>query len=280
MTDDGAFRVIVARTTRLSREICAAQQLSGATAQAMGDLLTGTILFRETMSPNLRVQGIVRSSSPKLSLIADSAPEGATRGLAQGSPDSSFVVGEGAFLHMMRTLHNGSVNQGIVRIAQDDAVGKHGGGISRGLMAYMKDSEQVDSMLALCTRMNEAGEIVEAGGYLVQLLPEVGRAPLLIMAERLEDFRTIDHLLVDDFDPKTVLDEILYGMAYTNLDESALSFSCWCSESRLLGALATLDKAEIKSMIDDDEPLEIDCEYCHKQYVIQPHRLAGLISSN
>ncbi len=280
MTDDGAFRVIVARTTELCREICSAQGLTGETAQTMGDLLTGTILFRETMSPGLRVQGIVRSSEPKLSLVADSAPEGATRGLAQGTPGKNFKAGEGTLLHMMRTLHNGSINQGIVKISGPAPNESDAGGISRGLMTYMKDSEQVDTMLALATRIDSDGKIVEAGGYMVQLLPEVGRGPLAIMAERLEDFRTIEHLLVDSFDPKTLLGELLYGMAYTNLDDSKLNFSCWCSENRLLGALATLDKSELKSMVDDDEPLEIDCEYCHKHYVIRPHRLAGLLSSN
>lgn len=280
MTTDGAFRVIVTRTTQLVQEICAAQGISGRTAQTMGDLLTGTTLFRETMSPGLRVQGIVRSSEPKISLIADSAPAGATRGLVQGEASSDFAATDGTFLHMMRTLQNGSVNQGIVKITAADCSPADQSGISRGLMAYMKESEQVDTMLALSTRLNEQGQVVESGGYMVQLLPEVGRAPLLIMAERLEDFRNIDHLLIDDFDPQLVLNELLYGMPFSLLDETSLAFSCWCSENRLLGALATLDKAEIRAMIDEDEPLEIDCEYCHKHYVIQTHRLAGLLSSN
>lgn len=280
MTDDGAFRVIVTRTTTLVREICEAQGITSSTAQTMGDLLTGTILFRETMSPGLRVQGIVRSAEPKISLIADSAPGGATRGLVQGQAISDFIAAEGTFLQMMRTLQNGSINQGIVKIAIEQTSQIDHNGISRGMMAYMKESEQVDTMLALCTRRDEQGGIVESGGYMVQLLPEVGRAPLSIMAERLEDFRTIDHLLVDGFDPQLVLDELLYGMPYTQLDQSDLAFSCWCSESRLLGALATLDKSEIRSMIDEEAPLEIDCEYCRKHYVIQTHRLAGLISSN
>lgn len=284
MTNDHAFRVIVARTTSLVQGICAVQGVSGASAATLGDLLTGTILFRETMAPGLRVQGIVRAPGSKTSLVADSAPEGATRGLVQGRLSTPFVAGEGSFLHMMRTLHNGSINQGIVRIsdeteqAQEQAQAQ--GGIVRGLMTYMKESEQVDTMLALCTKLNDAGAVVEAGGYMVQLLPEVGRAPLMVMAERLADFARIDHLLTAGFDPQNLLDELLYGMDYTPLDQSPLSFACWCSENRLLGALATLDKAEIQAMVAADNPLEIDCEYCHKQYVIQPHRLSGLLSSN
>jgi molecular chaperone Hsp33 len=135
-------------------------------------------------------------------------------------------------------------------------------------------------MLAVSTIMGSDGEIVAAGGYMVQLLPEVGRGPLEVMAARLEDFKTIEHLLNPDFTPEWLRDELLYGMPFTVLDTTELSFSCWCSENRLLGALATLPKHEIQSMIDDAKPLEITCDYCLKDYSIQPARLSGLLRQN
>ena len=56
MTNDGAFRVIAAVTTQTVRGAVAAQQAKGAIAARFGDLLTGSILIREAMSPTLRVQ--------------------------------------------------------------------------------------------------------------------------------------------------------------------------------------------------------------------------------
>lgn len=274
MTDDGAFRVIVARSTETVRGICQAQNANGNTARTLGNLLTATALFRETMSPNLRVQGILRGADGKGTLVADSAPEGKTRGLVQARPaNGDSLRPEGALLQMMRTLHNGSVNQGVVRVAS-------GGTVSDAMMAYMKESEQVDTMLAVSTILGDDGRVVAAGGYMVQLLPEVGRGPLAIMAERLEDFRTIDHLLTGEFTPEWLRDELLYGMPFTELDTTELSFECWCSENRLLGALATLPKHEIQSMLDDGKPLEITCDYCLKDYTIQPVRLRGLVGQN
>lgn len=274
MTDDGAFRVIVARSTETVRGICQAQRASGATARILGNLLTATALFRETMSPNLRVQGILRGADGLGTLVADSAPLGKTRGLIQARPpNGESVRPDGALLQMMRTLHNGSVNQGVVRVPG-------GGTVSEAMMAYMKDSEQVDTMLAVSTILGDDGEVVSAGGYMVQLLPEVGRGPLEIMGARLEDFRTIDHLLTPDFTPEWLRDELLYGMPFSELDTTELSFACWCSENRLLGALATLPKHEIQSMLDDGKPLEITCDYCFKDYIIQPVRLRGLLGQN
>src|SRR5690606_7159234 len=192
-------------------------------------------------------------------------------GLVQ-MPDgtSEIRLGDDAILQMMRTMPNGRINQGVVQVPRK-------GGISEALMVYMQTSEQVDTMLAVSALLDKDGRIEAAGGYLVQLLPEVGRGPLMVMTERLEDFRNIDRQLKEDFSPVRLRDELLYGMPFTHLDETPVRFECWCSESRLIAALATLDRAEIKSMIDDGAPLEIVCDYCGKDYRIHPSSLRGLL---
>lgn len=272
MTDDGAFRVIVARTTQTADGITGAQSAEGDNAKNLADLVTATVLFRETMSPGLRVQGILRSSSGRGTLVADSAPEGKTRGLIQAKEGETVHADGGALLQMMRTMHNGSVSQGVVRVPE-------GGGITQAMMAYMKDSEQVDTMLAVGSHV-DGRSVTAAGGYMIQLLPEVGRGPLAVMAERLEDFRTIDHLLGNEFTPEGLRDELLYAMPHTALDTTGIEFSCWCSESRLLGAISTLDRREVQSMIDEGQPLEITCDYCLEEYKIQPATLVGLLDKS
>ena len=66
ITDDGAFRVIVARTTDTVQHVLSAQGAQGNTGKNLGDLVTGAVLFRETMAPNLRVQGILKGSGGSL----------------------------------------------------------------------------------------------------------------------------------------------------------------------------------------------------------------------
>ncbi|HEY3236441.1 MAG TPA: Hsp33 family molecular chaperone HslO, partial [Polyangiaceae bacterium] len=149
ITDDGAFRVITARTTETVRAAVSAQQASGRTARHFGDLITAAILFRETMAPQLRVQGIIRGARGRGSLVADSHPSGKTRGLIQLPKDASEIdVGPGAVLQLMRTLPSGRISQGIVQVPES-------GSISEALMVYMQVSEQVVSMLALATLMGE-----------------------------------------------------------------------------------------------------------------------------
>jgi len=274
ITNDGAFRVVVAKTTRTVRGVLEAQRVTGRTAQHFGDLITGSVLFRETMAPNLRVQTVLKGVGGRGSLVADSHPSGMTRGLMQLPEGYGGVdTGEGALLQLMRTLPGGRINQGVVELPA-------GGDVSRAMMAYMQTSEQVVSMIAVGTLQDESG-ISSAGGYLVQLLPEVGRGPLMIMTERLRDFERIDAQLGDPaFTPEWLLQQLLFGMEFTHLDESPIGFECWCDELRLLSVLATLDRTEVEELLSDGQTLEISCDYCHEEYRIAPSQLRGLLSAS
>lgn len=275
ITNDGAFRVVVANTTRTVRGVLGAQRAGrGTTAKNFGDLITGSVLFRETMAPNLRVQGIVKGGAGSGSLVADSHPSGQTRGLIQRRTDDQEVeLGAGSLLQLMRSLPGGRINQGVVAVPEE-------GGISQALMAYMQASEQVVSMISVGTVL-ESEQVLAAGGYMVQLLPEVGRGPLMLMTERLKDFESIDSQLRDEsFTPEWLLDQLLYGLEYTRLDESHVGYQCWCDELRLMSALATLSHAEIESLIADGHVLEIKCDYCGKDYRIAPAALRGLLHAS
>ncbi|HEX5100212.1 MAG TPA: Hsp33 family molecular chaperone HslO [Polyangiaceae bacterium] len=270
MTDDGAFRVITARTTETVRGAIEAQGATGNTARTFGELITGAILYRETMAPQLRVQGVLKGSSGTGSLVADSHPSGRTRGLVQLKQGRELELEQGAVIQMMRTLPSGRIAQGLVELPS-------GGGISQALMEYMQTSEQVVSMVAVSTVVTGDGNVA-AGGYMVQLLPEVGRGPLMVMTERLRDFESIDGRVGEaGFSPESLLEQLLDGMPFTRLEESAVGFECWCDELRVVAAIATLSKADLEHLLSDGEVLEIACEYCKREYRIPPARLRGLL---
>jgi molecular chaperone Hsp33 len=276
MTNDHAFRVIACETTETCRGILGAQAVRGNVARALAELCTATILLRETMAPTLRVQGIAKGTGGRGRLIGDSFPDGSTRGLAQikatDSKADDFSFGPGSVLQMMRSLPNGSLHQGIVDI-------QGAGGLSEALMVYLQESEQVVSVAAAGALFHE-GELRGAGGYIVQLLPEAERPAHMIMTERLGDFASIDSFLEKgtDFSAQGLLDELLYGMPFTELGRGDLRFQCSCSETSLLLALATLGRGEIESMLEEGEGLDVTCDYCHRDYSIAIERLRALVA--
>ncbi|MDB4990457.1 MAG: hypothetical protein JWN04_5635, partial [Myxococcaceae bacterium] len=186
LTDDGSFRVLTARTTELCREAIKRQPVHGLTARHFGDLLTGTVLVRETMAPQLRVQGIVRGAGGGCTLIGDSFPDGGTRGLVTFKKGQTQIeLGGDAIMQFMRSFPNGSVHRGSVQVPAQ-------GGITAALMGYMQESEQILTVMSTVTLFDDQGQVRSAGGYVVQLLPGADPEVVAVMTERLAaDFSDI-----------------------------------------------------------------------------------------
>ena len=274
ITDDGSFRVIALETTSTVRDAIAAQKPDAPMRRSFADFLTGAILVRESMSPDLRVQCILQGDDGRSRLVADAHPDGTTRGLVQlAAGGAVFSFAEKGMMRVARTLMNGALHQGVVGVAGD-------GGIAGAFMAYMQASEQITTMIALGTHMVN-GEVAAAGGYLVQILPGFAEGPLMLMTERLKDFEDIVPLLARGLaSPKTLLAETLYGMPYSLVGERTIAFGCNCSSTRLAASLATLPRTDIESLLADKRMLEIECEFCRKEYRFAPEHLRGLLDAN
>jgi molecular chaperone Hsp33 len=274
ITDDGAFRVIAADTTATVRSALEAQKPETAElARTFAELLTGSVLVRESMAPDNRLQAILQGDDPRARMVADTHPDGATRGLIQMPNDvKEMPLGQRGLLQVARTLHNGSLHQGVVRVPE----GKKSS-VSSAFMAYMQESEQVVTVIAVGCHV-VAGEVAAAGGYMVQLLPEVAEGPLMVMTERLRDFEDIVPLLARGAgSPRELLRETLYGMPYTQVGDRTVHFGCRCSPERLAISLGSLPRADIESLMQDGKTLEIECDYCRRTYEFTQHQLKGLL---
>lgn len=275
MTDDGSFRIIAARTTSLTQAIVSAQEARGENARHLAELVTGAVLYRETMAPTLRVQCVLKGADESGFLTADSHPDGWARGLLQIREGSSGlrISGGDSLLQMQRHLPSGQIHRGVVSIPD-------GGGISEGLMGYMKSSEQILSMVSVGAEI-ESGDVKAAGGYLVQLLPEARdhESTLAVLTERLVDFKDIGSILArTDSSPRHLVEEIFYGMDFTWLHESEVRFGCECSRERIMGSLAALGREDIESLLADEEPLDMSCNYCGARYMVERAELRGLLT--
>lgn len=269
MTDDGSFRVIAIRSTETAQGAIRAQKTQGQTAKLFGELITGAVLVRETMSPDLRVQVTIRGAGGVGSLVADAQPSGLTRGLVQDKA-GPFALGDDSMLQVVRSLAQGQLHQGVVMAGE--------GGVSGALTSYMLSSEQIVTAVGVACIIEGEDTVKHAGGYIVQILPEVKADPLRAMTQRLETLRSTDLMVGDGRgEPDAILAELLDGLKYTRLNESPFSYGCPCDLTRVLGALASLGPEEIRNVIETEEVLDVGCDYCGKRYSVQPGQLRGLL---
>ena len=261
LTDDGSFRVLTIRSTETARAICEAQRVSGETAARLAEVVTGAALVRETMAPGQRLQMVMQDHHGS-QLVGDAWPEGRTRGLARlHEGRAQFSLDDGGVLQVVRVLHGGKEHQGVIETGTD---------VATALMRYFQQSEQIVTMTAVGA-IFEGDALTAAGGYVVQLLPELTEPPLAIMTARLEDFGAVtDHLRGHDVDPARLMSELLYGFEHTLLSEEPVSFHCPCTRERAIGALATLGAEELKGLLARGEETPMSCDYCAAVYRAGP----------
>lgn len=273
ITDDGAFRVVTVQTTRTVAGAIRAQRARGATAEHLADLITGSILVRLTMAPNLRVQGLVRGRDGKGTIVADCYPDGACRGLVRETA-GPIRIGPGSLMQVMRSLPNGALHQGVVEVPPEN-------GISGALMTYMLASEQVGCVIGVASVIED--DLVEvAGGWVVQLLPECTEPPLERMYRRMRfDFADAKGVLrASRGDPDTLQREILHGMPFQRTASALLEHRCDCNQARVLASLATLGRADLEDIVRRGETLHVRCDYCGTPYEVLPESLRALLDAS
>lgn len=270
LTEDGAFRVVAVDTTDTVAFAARAQGVHGDSARLLGELMTGAVLVRETMSPGSRVQGILKGAEGSGMMLGDAHPEGVTRGLVQAK-GAGPVVAAGALLQFMRTLANGAIHQGIVELEV--------GSIDRALMAYFQQSEQVETALGVACVL-DAERVVAAGGYLVQLLPEADASAMRAMIEQLGALPATSELVTAGQGTRALVERILSGSAFGVTSETPLRPGCTCSQERVIASLATLAHQELKAMRAGQAPLEVRCDFCGTDYAIGLDALDRLLALN
>ncbi|MEZ5967408.1 MAG: Hsp33 family molecular chaperone HslO [Planctomycetota bacterium] len=265
MTDDGAFRVMVARTTDTARSAVEAQRVEGFAAHQLGELITASVLVRETMSPPNRVQVVLADDADNL-IVGDAWPEGHTRGLAQVKDRALGVdLDLGGSLRVERALPRGSSHRGVVQAPRE-------GGLDAALTSYFTQSEQIATFVALaCVTDPGSGDLAAAGGYVVQLLPELTEPPLAAMRSRLQEFGGLQTWLRrHGDDPQVVLDALLATCTYTPLAHSPVAYRCHCTRTRAVGAAAALGRDDLRNLAAQGETLRIHCDYCRTLYELGP----------
>lgn len=66
--------------------------------------------------------------------------------------------------------------------------------------------------------------------------------------------------------PEKMLEEILgdFGLEITDTVETG--FRCDCSKERVRRAISTLNIKDLDDMIEDNEPIEVKCQFCNSAY--------------
>lgn len=141
------------------------------------------------------------------------------------------------------------------------------GEIAEDLTYYFATSEQTPSSVALGVLMNKNNTVAQAGGYIIQLMPGTDDSVIDKLEKKLKEVEPVTTMLGKGHTPETMLEEILgeFQPVFAQ-DRIPASFTCNCSKQRMERALISLGRKEIRKMIEDKEPIEINCHFCNTHY--------------
>lgn len=152
--------------------------------------------------------------------------------------------------------------------------------IAEDLTYYFATSEQTPSSVALGVLMNRNNTVAQAGGYIIQLMPGTSDEIIDLLEKRLSQISPVTTLLSEGHTPESMLSTILEGLDVTFSDNRIpASFSCNCSKERLSRVLISLGSKELQNLIEEKEPIEMNCHFCNTSYVFEPDELEQIKNS-
>ncbi len=151
------------------------------------------------------------------------------------------------------------------------------GEIAEDLTYYFATSEQVPSSVALGVLMNKNNTVRHAGGFIIQLMPFADEEIIGKLEEKISQLDAITSLLDLDMTPEMILEQILGDFDMEILDKLPTGFECNCSKERVEKAVISIGRKDIQEMIDDDEPVEVNCHFCSEHYLFDIAELKELL---
>jgi molecular chaperone Hsp33 len=157
-----------------------------------------------------------------------------------GKLDVSGAIGKGT-LTVIRDI--GLKEPYVVTIQMPSAE------IAEDLTLYFAESEQIPSSVGLGVLVDRDWSVRQAGGFILQLMP--GHYEYLVdeLEANLAGINSVTSLMEDGMGPTEILQYLLRGMDYQELDAKPVRFHCGCNEERASRVMLALGAEELQSMM-------------------------------
>lgn len=261
--------------------------------------LAETLTLATLLSAMLKYDGVFtlqgKGDGPLKLLVADVTSEGKMRAFAQYDAaafegehaarmaedaelaPAAALLGKGYLAFTVDQGENTERYQGIVEL--------YGKTLADCVQHYFRQSEQIDTGVAVAAELTEAGW--RAGGVMLQRMPEEGGvAPVLSSTD--EDGWRRAMVLLSSATPQELIgasvagDDLLYRLFHQDgvraYPAKLLSFGCRCSDERVRGMLKGLARDDIDHLKVDGK-VEVSCQFCSTVYRYDDAALAEILAA-
>lgn len=279
---DGAVRAFAITSRQLTEQARQYHHTSPVISAALGRLLAAGAMMGMMMKGSgdlLTLQ--IMSDGPAKGLVVTADAAGHVKGYPQ-VPDIGLPPNALGKLDV-----GGAVGDGILRVIRDLGLKEpyvgttqlQTGEIAEDLTYYFASSEQVPSSVGLGVLVDTDCSIRQAGGFILQLLPEADDGVIGQLEKNISGLSPVTDMLEQGYSPEDMLEQLLQGLSVEILDRLPAEYVCGCSKERVQKALASISRSDMQSMVDDGEPVEVKCQFCNTAYTFAPEELAKMLEA-
>lgn len=276
----GSIRLFAATTKNLTEYARSVHHTSPVATAALGRTLTAGAMMGLTMkNPKdlLTIQIKGRGCLGGITVTANS------RGFVKGYVEEPMVILPPNAKGKLDV--GGAVGPGQLTVIKDlglkepyiGTVALQTGEIADDLTYYFALSEQIPSSVALGVLLNKENHVEAAGGFIIQLMPFAEDAVISKLEEKLTALPSVTELLSQGHTPESILDLIFSDMDLVINEKCDIGFECNCSKERISRALLSLGKKELKKLIDDEKPVEVNCHFCNSTHSFEKAELEKML---
>ena len=283
ITSDGAIMASAIDASDIVFTAKKLHNLSRSATAALGRLLCATSMMGNMLKQkdafiNLRVRGDGEMGA----VVAVGDSRGNVRGYVEnpdcptehynsGKINVAKAVGRNGTLSVMRDYGTGDPYIGQVELCS--------GEIAEDITNYFATSEQIPTVCALGVLINkEDGEVLLAGGLLIQLLPGAYDEAIDRLEENVKNLEPVTTMLAKGMSILDICKTALQGFEVEVLDENPVNYVCSCSREKLERYFMTMSDEEIRTLPDESGETEAVCQFCNKRYAFTRDDLERLIA--
>lgn len=274
------IRAFAATTKELVEHARQAHNTSPVATAALGRLLTGGAMMGVMQKGDKDLLTLqIKCSGPIQGLTVTADSHGNVKGYVN-NPEVMLPPNEKGKLDVGKALDLGVLSVIKDMGLKEPYVGQThlvSGEIAEDLTNYFAESEQLPSAVALGVLMNKENTVRRAGGFIIQLMPFADEEVIDKLEAKINSINSITALLDKDMTPEMILEEVLGEFGVEIMEKTETRFFCNCTKEKVEKAIVSIGKKDIQEMIDDGEPIEVNCHFCNENYHFSVDELKDII---
>ena len=153
------------------------------------------------------------------------------------------------------------------------------GSIAKDLAYYYSTSEQTPSVFNLSVKFDPEGNVIGAGGLILQVMPGADETTVDILESLLSHLPSIGKAFSEKSEALELISHNFEELNPQFLGDHRIEFMCHCNRDRVENMLTMLPEKDLRDMAENGPfPVEIKCHHCATPYRFSEKDLSEIMS--